>query len=96
MFYEDDLDIYYSDFGVDVTFDGKTIRAIIDSRYTGLMDQRGFEPVESYEYMARVKTTDITGISHDDTITWDGVDYYVKNIQHTGSGETLLFLSEEQ
>lgn len=100
MFYENDLDIVFnSEFAQDVVFNDETIRAFIDTDYVLALNNQGFAGVETYDIIATVKTRDVEGIKHDDKLilnpdTDEEKTYYVKGIQNTGSGTTMLFLSE--
>lgn len=99
MFYEADLDIFFQEFGQKALYGDEYILAIIDTDYVLALNNQGFAGVEAYDIMATVRTSDVEGIKHDDKLilnpdTDEEKTYYVKGIQHTGSGTTMLFLSE--
>ena len=77
------------DLGVDAIYKGETIRALFQNGFVVI------NGVETTAPMAECLDTDVTGVSHDDTITVNGVTYTVIGIQPTGSGTTKLILSED-
>ena len=95
MFYEDDLDIFFSDFALKGIYKTKTIPVILDFNYTLAVNRDGFPGVEVYDYIATVKSKDVEGIKHNDVLEVSGKTYYVKGIQDTAMGFTMLFLSEQ-
>ncbi len=71
---------------------GLTIDAIFDEAFVLIVDD-----VETTQPMAQVADSDVSGITHDDTLTRvsDGVVYKVIKIQPDGTGITFVFLSRD-
>lgn len=93
MFYEDDLDVLFSDFGIDATFASQTIKVIFDndSRAVNLDTMS----VESSGPQAVVKDISIPGAVHGSTLIIGGVTYYIRGIHPDGTGLTTLILSKD-
>lgn len=100
-FYEDDLDIIFSDFAEDVVYaaqpklpqDGATIRGIFDNRGQNVAIFDG--QIEATGPQVTVKSSDVTGIKHGDTMTIRSKTWYIRGIEDDGTGITVLNLSED-
>lgn len=97
-FYDDDIDIFFADFGEDALLlsagaGSKTIKVIFDNNYQAVNIYTGV--IESAGPHATAKTRDVTGVAHGDILEIDGGTYYIKGIQPGGKGRTILSLSKD-
>jgi hypothetical protein len=98
MFYDGDIDAFFSDFAEDVTYAESGIAAttIID----GIFDSPGSVITIGRQYMVvekpqvRVKSTDVPRISGDDTFVIRSTTYKVVNSTNDGTGITTVILAE--
>ena len=93
-------DIFLTDFAVDATYTPsggvvKTIKVVFDSEYLSVQVV-GDVGVESETPTAHCKTSDLTGVKHNDTLVIEGTTYYVTEIHPDGTGMTLLILSKDR
>jgi len=91
-----DLDTFLdtTDFAVAATLNGTTaINVIFDAAYEAVNLQTG--EVEGAAPVAICKSSDVSGVSHGDTLDVNGTTYYVRGIQPDGTGLTTLILSED-
>lgn len=72
----------------------KTIKVVFDSEYLSVQVV-GDVGVESASPAAHCKTSDLTGVKHNDTLVIEGTTYYVTEIHPDGTGMTLLILSKD-
>ena len=97
LFYEGDIDIYFSDFGEDILLlsagaGSKTIKVLFDKNgfsinpYTGETENSG--PV------AQAKTSDVEGAVHKDILERNGISYEILEIIHDDTGITTLRLNK--
>lgn len=98
MFYDDDIDAFFSDFAEDVTYVESgvaattTIDAIFDSPGSVITIGRVTMIIESPQ--VRLKSTDVPNISGDDKFIIRGVTYKVTNATNDGTGITTVILAE--
>lgn len=93
MFYEDDLDVLFSDFGINATFAAQTIKVIFDNDFQAV--NLAAMSVESAGPQAVVKDTSIPGAVHGSTLIIGAVTYYIRGIHPDGTGLTTLVLSKD-
>ncbi len=97
LFYEADIDVFFSDFAVDALLTSvgagtKTIKVIFDKNgfsinpYTGEVANEGPE--------AQAKTTDVNGTVHKETLAIAGIVYEILEVIHDGNGFTTLKLNK--
>lgn len=95
MFYEDDIDSFFEDFGQDVVWThgsvSMTISAIIDM--PGAIQKISGVAIQVQSISATIKTADISGITQSDTITFDSTVYKITEILPDGTGITRLTLA---
>jgi len=100
-FYEDDLDIIFSDFVEDVIYavsgkfpqDGVTVKGIFDNKGQTVAIFDGH--IEATGPQVTVKSSDITGVKHSDTVTIRNKTWYIRGIEDDGTGITVLTISED-
>lgn len=101
MFYDEDIDIIFSDFAEDIIYaaqpklpqDGVTIKGIFDNEGQNVTIFDG--QIEASGPQVTVKSSSITGVKHGDTVTIRSKDWYVRGIKDDGTGITILNLSED-
>ena len=98
MFYDADIDIFFTDFARVATFkhglEEREIRVVFNTEYQVAVDINTFAGIESYRFMAEAKTSDVEDVQHGDTLTIGDKTYYIHEVQHTDIGTTRLLLSE--
>jgi hypothetical protein len=87
----DDVFLDNEEFAVDVIYNSVTFQGIFDDEFIGAVDER--LAVESTAPQVQVKTSDVTGALHGETITVGSVDYKIAGIQPDGTGMTIILLS---
>lgn len=100
-FYEDDLDIVFSDFAEDVIYaaqpklpqDGATIKGIFDNKGQNVTVFDG--EIQASGPQVTVKSLDVVGVRHGDTFTIRSKAWYVRGVEDDGTGVTVLILSED-
>ena len=90
-----DLDTFLNsdEFGVNITYDAGTIKGVFDNEF--IESNQDEISVEDFQPQVIVKSSDIPGLSHGDTMTIESVDYNVIGIQPDGTGLTLVILSKD-
>lgn len=90
-----DLDTFLNsdEFATSVTYNSATINGIFDDAYKGINMTTG--EVESTDPQVIVKSGDVSGIEHGDTITINSITYYVIGIHADGTGITTIILSRD-
>ncbi|GJQ59783.1 MAG: hypothetical protein D8M57_13215 [Candidatus Scalindua sp. AMX11] len=90
-----DLDTFLDsdEFAVDITYNSGTIQGIFDNAF--LEDQQDDVDIETLQPQVTVKTSDVSGLAHGDTMTIDSVVYNVIGIQPDGTGLTNVLLSQD-
>lgn len=88
-----DLDTFLDsgEFGVDITYNSGTIKGIYDNAF--VQDQQDDIGVETLNPQVIVKSSDVSGIAHGNTMTIGGSTYNVIGIQQDGTGLTIILLS---
>jgi len=98
MFYDADIDIFFTDFARAATFkhgaEEKEIKVVFNIEYQIGVDVNTFAGIETYRLMAEAKTADVLDAVHGDTLTIEGKTYYIHEVQRTDIGTTRLILSE--
>ena len=92
---EGDLDLFFTDFGVEATYNLKTITVLFDKNYKVIEPFGDGTAVESYGPAVTCKSSDVEGIKQANRFTVNNIDYYVKEVQDDGTGITVLLLSED-
>ncbi|MFA6054034.1 MAG: hypothetical protein WC769_01540 [Thermodesulfovibrionales bacterium] len=85
----DNLDVFFTRFGVEATFDMEPVTVIFDNNFLVVLDG-----VESTKPAATLKTSvalDL-GMKHKDQITINDKLYQITSIQDDGAGITTLLL----
>lgn len=90
-----DLDVYFNEdeFAVDVTYNAATIQGIFDDEFTSAID--GDIGVETTDPQVLVRTSDVVGALHGETMTINSVVYNIIGIQPEGTEVTLILLSKD-
>ena len=87
-----DTETHGSTATVTINGTGSSINVIINKEYFAIagesVDIDGTQPVVT------CRSSDVTGIDTDDTITVGGVTYNIVNIQPDGTGVTVLILQD--
>lgn len=85
-----DLDVYLSDFGLDVTFGAEQFRALFENAYGEGLGVEGTVPVLT------CKSSDIERVDLviESTIEFDGEAWMVESIRGDGTGISQVFLSD--
>lgn len=79
------------EFAIDIIYNSTTIQGIFDNAF--VEDQQNDISVETLQPQVIVKTSDVSGVSHGQSMTINGVTYYVIGIQSDGTGLTTILLS---
>ncbi len=87
----DDVFLDNEEFAVDVLYNAATFQGIFDDGFIDSADD-GIA-VESTAPQVQVKTSDVVGALHDETMTINSIDYKIIGIQPDGTGMTLILLS---
>ena len=97
LFYENDLDVYFSDFA----FDALLLSAGAGSKYIKvLFDKNGFSinpytgEIENSGPAAQAKTSDVEGAVHKDILEISSITYEILEIIDDDTGITTLRLNE--
>lgn len=91
---EKDIDVFFSDFAVEVNYMGKKCKGIITSEYELAHDMRGWPGVEVYDVYLTLKHD--VNPKHGDWVEVKGKRYVVQTVQHTQSGTVVLGLTETE
>ena len=92
-FWEDDLDLFFEEFGVDATFKYENVRIVFDDGYQAVDVQTG--EIESSDPQATGKTEKFANAEHGDTLEINDISYKIIGIQPDGTGLTTLILSKD-
>ncbi len=89
----DDLDIFFdnSEFAIDILYNAATIQGIFDNEFFEVVE--GSIGVETTIPRVLVKSSDVVGAAHDETMTINSIDYNIVGVQPDGTGLTLIILS---
>lgn len=87
--FAEDLDAFFTDFGVDATLNSASVRVIFDAAYT---DPLG---VESVGPVATLPTADAATAAHGQTLIVASTTYKVRGVEPDGTGITLLRLERQ-
>lgn len=101
MFYDEDLDLIFSDFAEDIIYaaqpklpqDGVAIKGIFDNQGQNIAIYS--ESIEGTRPQVTVKSSSITGVKHGDTVTIRSKTWYVRGVEDDGTGITVLTVSED-
>jgi hypothetical protein len=95
---EADSPTYFSgdDFGVDLVWTGQTIQCLFDDEYFAVGDEGIGPVVSSNQPVARIHRADLPLLAVNDTVTVDGNNWVVRDIQEdtANTGDALLILSK--
>jgi len=100
MFYDADIDIFFSDFAVDAILKSqiepdKPIKVIFTAKGQALEIFDNSIGVETTKPVAICKSSDVEKVAHNNIIEISGKQYYVISILPDGTGTTTLGLSED-
>lgn len=70
------------------TYEGSTVNGVFDREYSAVLGLEANTPTFTCD------ESDVSDIAHGDTITIDGTDYTVREIQPDGTGVVVLVLEE--
>lgn len=88
-----DTETHGSTATVTINGSGSSISVIINKEYFAIagesVDVDGTQPIVT------CRSSDVTGVDTDDTITIDSVTYNIVNIQPDGTGVTVLILQDQ-
>ena len=93
MAFEEDFDVYFSDFGTSAVLDdGSSVDVIFDQAYIASLMQ-----VESSGPMAVLKSTDAetAELAQGSRLAIGGIDYVIAEAQPDGTGITVLQLHKD-
>lgn len=90
----DDRAILLADFGIDVTWDAATFKAIFDNMYMA-EDMGGSVAFAMTQPKLLCRTADISAMSEGATVTVESVNYSVRVIMPDGTGMTELMLEKQ-
>lgn len=99
MFYDSDLDIFFTDFAQMATYTpqggtSRLIPVVSNTTYQVAVDIDGFAGVSGYKLIVEAKTVDVPNVRVNDTIIINDKTYYITEIQQTDFGTTKLTISE--
>lgn len=93
----DDLDVYFTDFSVEITLHEAAGDRVIDALFSN--EKMGAYRVKELNSpdppFALVKTEDVPGLDPDCPVTIDGDDYNILNILPDGTGFTNILLEQK-
>jgi len=93
MFYDDDLDAFFSDFAEDVMINGQNIKAIFSDRYEGVnLDGQTIE-AQSPSLLLRTADADSVSAAAGVAVQVAGRSYHVLERQDGAAGVTILVLA---
>ncbi len=92
-FWVDDLNVFFSDFGVDATWNGKDFQVLFHNPYEAAV--LFGQDIESKGPYVEVKDSDVEEIAQGDDFRVNDTDYKVRGIQPDGTGITVLKLSKD-
>jgi hypothetical protein len=78
----EDLDVFFSDFAVDVVSGDSTFKGILDQP-DEIVGQFGI----STEYVLTCKSSDVSGLDNGSTVTIDSADYTVRDVRKLDDGK---------
>jgi hypothetical protein len=81
------------EFAVEITYNSATIKGIFDNTFT--QDDQGAVQVDTKNPQVLVKSSDVTGLAHGDTMTVNSIAYKVRSIQPDGTGVTNVLLTRD-
>lgn len=95
---EEDSPTFFSgdDFGVPLVWQGQAVVCLYDDEYYPVGDEGLSPAVSSNQPVARVHKADLPLLAENDTVTINGVDWVVRDIQEdtANTGDALLILSK--
>lgn len=92
MAVSEDLDGFFADFGVNAVFGAETVKVLFDSPETVVAE----DYVVTAEYAITYKSSALTGLAHNSSITVDGSAYKVNTITAIEDGKlTRATLSKQ-
>jgi hypothetical protein len=89
----DEVILDNDEFSVDVLYNSTTFQGIFDDGFIDSADDG--VAVESTAPQVQVKSTDVAGALHGQTMTIESVVYKIIGVQPDGTGMTLIMLSIE-
>ena len=93
-----DSPTYFSgeDFAVPLVWSGQSIWCLYDDEYFAVGDEGISPAVSSNQPVARIHKADLPLLAVNDTVTVNGVDWIVRDIQEdtANTGDALLILSK--
>lgn len=89
MYSFEDLSIFFTDFAVSLTWNGKTISCLFGEKSDPLAFQAGGRDIS-----AVVRSSEAIAMSQGDTLTIEGKSYAIAEIQPIQDGQTTKLLLE--
>lgn len=88
--FSEDFDAYLEtgQFASLATYNGNTVKVILDTTFTDEMGIVGQKPV------IQAKSSDFSSAAPGETVTINSVDYTIKEIQHDGTGWCFILIQE--
>lgn len=84
MAFNEDLTIFFADFGVVAIYNGESAKVIFDM--PDIINNIGDQMI-SADYTVLFNSTNFTGIKYADQITVNGVNYTVNDVLKVGDGK---------
>lgn len=78
----ENLDVFFADFGVEVQWNASKFKGILD-----MPDELAGDMVLSTEYILTVKTSDVVGLRDGNLLTVDNEDYRVRSCRKLEDGK---------
>lgn len=86
----EDLDVFFADFSVPLTWDGADYPCLFSNKYDSLSFQAG-----GREIKAVVKSENFADLKQGETVTIEGKDYSVANLRPVQDGKITELILEE-
>jgi|GEM_PF-6666890 len=93
-FWEDDINILFSDFAVTATHGKSSFDVIFFFESGRTMDIDISPGLEAYRFVAEVKASDASSLNRGDTISINSTNYCIKEKLSTDIGTVKLYLAE--
>ena len=85
--FTENLDLFFTDFGVAATLDGAAVRGVFDRDYA-----QAFDGISTSAPQFVCKTTSAAAATQASLLVLDGTTYRVRSVQPNGTGITRLLL----
>ena len=91
MFYDDDIDVFFDEFAVDITYNGSPSKGIFTA--AGTLVNVGKIGYITAENELIVKSSDCSSVKKTDSIVIGGTTYHPFQPQADGTGITKMYLA---